>query len=361
VQINPDPRTYVTEPVARYMGTDGKPHSIYTSEYYEKTADPKKFERVEQNRPVLKALIGKQYENLARPLDSRERDVALMNLVAAETGMRRGNLQSAMTKGTYGISTMPANSLRFEGDSAVFKFPGKGGVENTFTVRDPRIVSALKQQQQMATQMGRTELFNTKSIHAYQSMPASSHAKFHDYRTMKGIDVARDAISRLPKPRNEQELGQLMRAVSEHVAKALGNTPDVALQSYVDPRVFDESRQMSGMAPKMMKAAMPEYAGATAAAGAGQAGGFTPGAQPDSTDGQQEVDPEYPLEEDDVEAADDRDGSEYEVPEELKAIWQAAFGDQPAPKTMRVPPEILKELIGNGQAQANGADVQNAY
>src|ERR1051326_8734291 len=233
VQINPDPRTYVTEPVARYMGADGKPHSIYTSEYYEKTADPKKFERVEKNRPVLKALVSKQYENLARPPDSRERDVALMNLVAAETGMRRGNMQSAMTKGTYGISTMPANALRFEGDAAVFNFPGKGGTENTFTVREPRVVAALRQQQQMATQKGRTALFATDSIHAYHALPASSHAKFHDYRTMKGIDVARDAISRLPKPRSEGELGQLMRTVSEHVAKALGNTPDVALQRYV--------------------------------------------------------------------------------------------------------------------------------
>lgn len=342
VQINPDSSTYDREPVARYIGKDGKPHPIYTHSYYEMTADPKKFERVRQNRPAIQQFVNEQFKMLGMPADSRERDVALMSLIAAETGMRRGNAVSAQ-KGRFGITTVPASAVTFSGDKAIFNYTGKAGAQQSYVVSEPRLVKALQEQVSMSQQMGRAELFGTKSIHAYNAMPPATRAKFHDFRTMKGTDVAMDAAQRLLAsgqiPRDEASLGQFMKMVHEAVAKQLGNTPEVAGQSYVDPAVFDEAR--AGMGGQPPQAPKPEQQMPVKK-------GFAP-EQPEAVqaaglDETAEGDEEMMVEE-------EVDGAEYVVPSYLQNAWKQAFGEA-APQTMLVPPMVVEEMLREAGAGA---------
>ena len=59
-----------------------------------------------------------------------------------------------------------------------------------------------------------------------------------------GTSTAREMVAKMKPPRSEKEYKKQVRAVAEAVAKRLGNTPIVALQSYISPTVFAKWRKL---------------------------------------------------------------------------------------------------------------------
>ena len=65
-------------------------------------------------------------------------------------------------------------------------------------------------------------------------------------RTYLGTSLAADIIKDMPAPLNEKEYKAAVRSVAAAVSKRLGNTPTVALQSYIAPACFTGWRQSIG-------------------------------------------------------------------------------------------------------------------
>ena len=84
--------------------------------------------------------------------------------------------------------------------------------------------------------------------------------KTKDMRTLHGTRIARDAVAEMPEPKNAKEHRTQVLTVAKRVAAALGNTPSVALTSYISPTVFapwngsvfpnDNHKEESSMPPK---------------------------------------------------------------------------------------------------------------
>ena len=59
---------------------------------------------------------------------------------------------------------------------------------------------------------------------------------------MTGVVEAMDIVSKAKKPTNEKEYKKSVMEIAKQVAKKLGNTPSVALKSYIAPEAFSEWR-----------------------------------------------------------------------------------------------------------------------
>jgi DNA topoisomerase-1 len=71
--------------------------------------------------------------------------------------------------------------------------------------------------------------------------------KFHpkDFRTALATKTAQQLVGSLPSPRDPKSYKTAVKQVATEVSQRLGNTPTVALQSYINPTVFKEWRNTS--------------------------------------------------------------------------------------------------------------------
>ena len=77
---------------------------------------------------------------------------------------------------------------------------------------------------------------------AYSKSKDGGGFKTKDFRTARGTTVAIKTMRGMRKPKTEQEYKEAVKQVATAVSKKLGNTPTVALQSYIDPTVFGKWR-----------------------------------------------------------------------------------------------------------------------
>ena len=66
--------------------------------------------------------------------------------------------------------------------------------------------------------------------------------KTKDFRTKIANDTAEKAMSEISRPKNEKEYKRSIVKVAKIVAGKLGNTPAVALKSYINPGIFGQWR-----------------------------------------------------------------------------------------------------------------------
>ena len=76
-------------------------------------------------------------------------------------------------------------------------------------------------------------------IRAYlNSIPGASGFTVKDFRTYLGTLTAFRKIRNLPVPSSSKEFKRDRKEIGESVARELGNSPNIALKSYVSPEVF---------------------------------------------------------------------------------------------------------------------------
>ena len=187
-------------------------------------------------------------ENMTFPVNSEYRlAVALKTIL--ETGIRIGNEDSAegfMTtykeKGkevfaqTYGLTTITDEHVKVINGIVHFDFTGKKHVENTFTLSQtlskliiPIINSGYN------PLFGITENELTSFIKQNTSVNLSSK----DFRTFRANIYAYLFGVTIPSPTTKKERREAIKAITEHVAEKLNNTPSVVKSSYLDKTLFD--------------------------------------------------------------------------------------------------------------------------
>ena len=62
--------------------------------------------------------------------------------------------------------------------------------------------------------------------------------KTKDFRTLLGTRLAQELVAKAKKPTSEATYKKTVREVAMAVARQLGNTPAVALASYINPAIF---------------------------------------------------------------------------------------------------------------------------
>jgi DNA topoisomerase-1 len=163
-------------------------------------------------------------------------------LLIRRLGLRPGSTtDTGAEKQAYGASTLRREHVRLEGDAVVLQFTGKKGVPIRLEVDDPDAAAILRDRARSQDDPG-ARLFPTASDQRLRDVlqEALPGFKVKDLRTLRGTAEAALLVRTLPEPdaSDPRAVAAAKLEVARRVAALLGNTPKVALESYVDPTVF---------------------------------------------------------------------------------------------------------------------------
>ncbi len=153
---------------------------------------------------------------------------------------------------TFGLTTMRKQHVTISGDEIIFEYEAKGGKHQVQSVVDPAVralVTALKRRrggsdELLAWKQGRIwSDVNATHVNDWIKEVTGGNYSAKDFRTWNATVLAAVALAvsgEVAKSKTASKRAE-SRAAQE-VAHFLGNTPTVARNSYIDPRVFDRYR-----------------------------------------------------------------------------------------------------------------------
>ena len=232
VKLSSDPKADL-----QVTGIDkkGRKQAIYSVEHSER-ASAEKFARLKeftQELPQLRQKIEADINNKSIP--PHEREAAAVLSLIDKTGFRIGSdRETGADKTAFGASTLKANHVKIDGDKVQFSFTGKKGVRINKTVHDEHLASILKGRVKT-----RGRLFDVTDGQVRDYLRSrDGEFKVKDFRTWKGTAVAIREIQKMKPPAEGKPFLKAQRMVARKVARELGNTPTVALKSYIDPAAW---------------------------------------------------------------------------------------------------------------------------
>ena len=232
------------------VGTDaaGRRQYLYHPDWRIKR-DKQKFDRLLGMAKRLPAARAQVADDLAADGVTRERALAATVRLIDLGYFRIGNDVYADEHGSYGLTTLERRHVRKQDDSLLFAFVGKSGVEHEVVVDDADVCAVV--QRMRLRRGGGDQLLAFKDgaewrsvqpadVNAYLGELFRSDVTAKDFRTWHATVIAAVALAEAPEPADtETARRKLIRQVVVRVADYLGNTPTIARNSYVDPRVID--------------------------------------------------------------------------------------------------------------------------
>jgi len=213
-----------------------------------------KFDRIVAFAQALPHIRRRLRRDLALDGFPREKVLAIVVSILAETLVRVGNAEYARSNRSYGLTTLRNRHVAFvRGGRARFRFRGKGGQDHDVVLDDARLVRLLRHCQQLPGQAlfqyqdddGEVVPVDSGAVNDYLREIAGDAFTAKDFRTWGGTLAAFQRFARTPlpvradgTPAGETAHAAVQNAVVKEVAQALGNTPAVCRKAYIDPLVF---------------------------------------------------------------------------------------------------------------------------
>jgi DNA topoisomerase-1 len=233
--------TYSEDPQAplQVTGKDaaGRTQYVYSESHAAKQAAAK-FARIKTLDAKL-STIRLQNEKMRKSSNPTHRALGDVTALIMDMGVRPGSDTDTQAKvKAYGATTLEGQHVVVMGNKVSLKFVGKKGVALDLPVEDPSLSKMLRERKQAAGNNGR--LFgnvNQKSLLDYVHSFGGGF-KTKDFRTLVGTKTAMKEVTKVAPPANATGYKKAVMQVAKVVAAKLGNTPTVALQSYISPVVF---------------------------------------------------------------------------------------------------------------------------
>lgn len=247
VWISPDARGHI-----QAVGIDqaGRKQYLY-HESWRLHQDRLKFERAAQLAETLPAARRRVTIDLRQEGFGRDRILAAALRIIDLGSLRIGSEEYLHANGSRGLTTLLCRHVAIDGDDVTLTFPAKSAQKWTSTVTDPDVAALLAEI--VAARGARSRLLSWKEGTWHTIRPASLNEYIRrqtrgeftakDFRTLHGTIVAAAALADLGTGGTERERTKRVSAAVAAAADALGNTPAIARNSYIDPRIFDRYRQ----------------------------------------------------------------------------------------------------------------------
>ncbi len=231
------------------VGTDdaGRRQYLYHQQWRIKR-DKLKFDRVlraAERLPDVRRAITRDLGLEGMPLERADAvAVRLLDLGY----FRIGSDIYADTNGSFGLTTLERRHVRKQRDRLVFRFTGKSGIEHSIEIDDPEVLVALDS---LRRRRGGTErLLAYQERRRWRDLDGPAVNTYlgglleeltaKDFRTWHATVLAAAALAASEEPGDTTaSRRRAVRAAVEEVAQYLGNTPTIAKNSYIDPRVID--------------------------------------------------------------------------------------------------------------------------
>lgn len=242
--------TYSDDPKAALQATGkdakGRRQAIYSAEFSAKQAAAK-FARIAELNDKI-GHIADQNEEARRSADPKKRAAADCTKLIMTTGIRPGSEDdTGAEKRAYGATTLEGKHVIVEGDKVTLAFVGKKGVSLTIPVNDPDTAAMLRERKSAAGDDGQLFPINEKALLDHVHTLGDGGFKTKDFRTLLGTRTAMAEVGKRPAPKTAKEYKKAVMDVAKIVSTKLGNTPTIALASYISPCVFADWRMASNV------------------------------------------------------------------------------------------------------------------
>jgi DNA topoisomerase-1 len=224
--------------LVRGKDSKGRGQTVYSAQHTEDQAE-KKYTRVKAFSDHLPKI------DKATEQDAMDNDHAAALLLIRRLGMRPGsNRDTGAEKEAHGATNLKVEHVAIDEDGTVnFDFTGKKGVHIQLSTKDPLIAAVLRKRLEERGGQPGVQLFDTdeNKTRAYmKSTGVPDEFLLKDLRTVHANKVALREIAKRGDgvPKNQTEYRKWRKEIGVLVSNELGNTPTLALSSYINPTVF---------------------------------------------------------------------------------------------------------------------------
>ncbi len=209
-----------------------------------------KFDRIIIFGETLPKLRRRLRADLRRSGFPREKVLAIVVALLAETLVRVGNETYAKENKSFGLTTLRNRHLALvAGGRVQMRFRGKSGQPHEIEIGDKALARQVRSIKQLPGQSlfqyrdddGALQPVDSGEVNEYLREVMGEEFTAKDFRTWGGtVEALRVfAATELPEPASKTALAAAQRTVVCKVASLLGNTPAVCRKAYIDPCVFD--------------------------------------------------------------------------------------------------------------------------
>jgi DNA topoisomerase-1 len=218
-------------------GKDVKGHTQYRYlDKFRQSQDAIKYKRVMALNNKHDRLTGTVNKDLTSD-DAHKKEHAFVTKLIMETGLRPGSEKdTGADQQAYGATTLNSGHIVTDGNGVCLEFVGKKGVSNRIPVHNKQLADELKKRAKRGGQLFPT--VNDNSLRRYVASLAGGGFKTKDLRTLKATRIANELVQSQKPPTSMKQYKEMVKEVAVKVSKQLGNTPTVALQSYINPMIF---------------------------------------------------------------------------------------------------------------------------
>jgi DNA topoisomerase IB len=232
------------------MDARGRKQYRYHDKWRERR-DQQKFDDMIEFARSLPRMRHMVAEDLQGDELTRERVLACSARLLDRGFFRVGGEDYAVENESYGLATIHKRHVKLLPDNTLlFDYPAKSGQRRVQSIVDPKvfaIIEELKRRRGGSPELlayreaRRWRDLKSADINAYVKYVTGGDFSAKDFRTWNATVLAAVAlavsgpVAQMSKTARKRAMN---RAVQE-VAHYLGNTPTVARNSYIDPRVFD--------------------------------------------------------------------------------------------------------------------------
>ncbi len=235
------------------MGTDaaGRRQYLYHEQWHRERNEEKHDRVLAMARRLPRWRAGVEEDLAGRGLTRRRVLAAALRML--DRGVfRTGGEEYAEENGTHGVATLLREHTEAHGDSCVFSYPAKGGIDRSVSITDPplaRVVKSLLRSRSGSERLlvyreaGGWHEVHAADVNERFKELAGDDCSAKDLRTWTATVLAAAAFAAAGPPSSDRERKRTESAVMRQVAQALGNTPTVCRSSYVDPRLIEAYRE----------------------------------------------------------------------------------------------------------------------
>ncbi len=248
VWICPDPNGHIQ---ATGIDEAGRKQYLYHDRWTERQSGRKFGSMVEFARslPRIRSAVNRDLDSADA---SRDCACACAVRLIELASFRLGSEQYADENETYGVATILRSQVTRAADgSLAFGFPGKGSQMLRVKVADSQVLTATAPMLRrrsgpedflvFRSTTGWADL-RSEMVNDYLRTHSNEQVTAKDFRTWNGSVEAAVFLSRAPMPSAKRGRERVIREAVHAVSESLANTPAVARNSYIDPRILDRFR-----------------------------------------------------------------------------------------------------------------------
>ncbi len=226
----------------------GRKQYIYNPKFRAKK-DADKFDRIlhfAENLEHMRRVTG---QHLRKKKMTREKVLATMVRLLDSAYFRPGSPKYTQQNQSYGLTTIRKKHLTIEGDEIIFSYKGKSGKFQEKHIINSKLSKVISDLEELPGYRlfkyynKENELITVESqdLNNYIKEIMGTEFSAKDFRTWAGTMIAAGILDELGicEEKQQKELKKRIRNAIVGVSEKLGNTPSVARDSYIDPRIFE--------------------------------------------------------------------------------------------------------------------------